>query len=592
MNNIIGFKCIKHGRQGSPHERWVSISPSFDKIIWKPLQSGDKGATKKSTESLSTFSKVEKGCTTKPFKRSKKVKEEYCFSLVGEERTLDFEFSTTEDRDYWADVFHAIIGHQKQDKSQSSSKAQDLEKVANSLKKFHFDIESNTWKYSKVLTKGTTFTDEDFHYLGFALNGNYKIETLDLSEIKLTDRQCVPVVGGIHSTTKSLSAIILANNDITCESLTALSKSLSNNKSVTFIDLSNNQISDQGTEDLAKILERNKTLKTVLLDKNEIYDNGAIALAEACLNGACIERISLNDNHIGNKGAFELAKILKNTETFLKHLELARNSLEFPEPVEGQEDDEGFSLEVSLFLAVDSNNYADVVLLTLEGADPNCQNEEDGKTPLHIAAIRGDRLMLDYLIEHPYIDINARDDNMTTPIYCAMVNKQYDVVKLLLERGADFKIGDRHKKTILHLASEQGNKAIVKDLVEKYKDDIHATTDEDLTPLHFAAQNLQKDVVAFLLETDQKERKEKTDSADDKSEVISYVNQQDILRQTPLHKVFLNNNPDIEIAKLLVQKGADVSIEDNNRRTPLHEANEKVKQTLLNETRKFMSGGM
>ncbi|KAF0975939.1 hypothetical protein FDP41_005266 [Naegleria fowleri] len=593
-----GFKCIKHGRQGSPHERWVSISSNFDKIIWKPIQNDNK-SNKKSNESISIFTKIEKGCNTKPFKRSKKVKEELCFSLIGEERTLDFEFQTTEERDYWFETFQAVLAlNQKASNAalSNNSKAQDLDKVANALKKFHFDIESSVWKFSKVLTKGSTFTDEDFAYLGLALNGNPKIETLDLSDIKLTDRQCIPVMNGIQSTTKNLSSIILSNNELTDESLTALSKAIKDSKSISLIDLSSNQISDQGTEDLASVLVRNTTLKTILLDKNEIYDNGAIALAESILNGSLVERLSLNDNHIGNKGAEQLARTLKSNESTLKFLELARNPLEFPEIAETEENDEGFSLEVSLFLAVDGNNYADVVLLTLQGADPNCQNEEDGKTPLHIAAIRGDRLMLDYLIEHPYIDINAVDDNMTTPIYCAMQYKQYDVVKLLLERGADYKIGDRHKKTILHLAAEQGNKAICKDLVEKYNDNIYVTTDEDMTPLHFAAQNLQKEVVQYLLEQDLKTRKSKEapnsqeNGMDDKpAGVILYVNQQDIHRQTPLHKVFVNPNPDIDIAKLLVQNGADVSIEDNNRRTPLHDANEKVKQTLLIESRNFMS---
>ena len=359
--------------------------------MWKPVQNDkQQAATKKSSESVSAFTKLEKGCNTKPFKRSKKVKEELCFSLIGEERTLDFELSRVEDRDFWYDVFETVLAMNKETGT-SSSKTQEVEKIANSLKKFHFDIESNTWKFSKVLTKGTTFTDEDFAYLGLALNGNPKIQTLDLSDIKLTDRQGVPVVSGIHTSTKCLETIILANNELTCITLSALSKALKDHKSISFIDISGNQISDQGTEDLAAVLVRNKSLKTILLDKNEIFDSGAIALAESIHNGSLVERLSLNDNHIGNKGAEQLAKTLKNKDSTLKYLELARNPLVFPEITEEQDDDSGFSLEVSLFLAVDSNNYADVVLLTLQGADPNCQNEEDGKTPLHIAAIRGDR---------------------------------------------------------------------------------------------------------------------------------------------------------------------------------------------------------
>jgi len=599
MVRKIGFKCIKHGRKGSPHERWVSINSTYDKIQWKPVQNDNGKSSKKSIEPLETFVKMEKGCTTKPFKRAKKIKQENCLSLIGEERTLDLEFTTEEDRNYWYDVFQALLLFNRQKMNGgTTTREKDMEKVVNALKKFHFDIEAAVWKFSKVLTKGTTFTEEDFISLGYALSGNPKIETLELSDMKLTDKQCIGVLNGINSSTRNITTILLTNNDLTCESLTTLAKCIKDNKSISFIDLSHNAVSDNGVEDLAKAIERNTSLKTILLDGNQITDMGAISLSEALLNGGRVERLSLNDNSIGNKGAEQLALTLKNNDSSLKYLELARNSLDFPEPVD-EENEEGFSLEVSLFLAVDSNNYADVVLLTLRGADPNCQNEEDGKTPLHIAAIRGDRLMLDYLIEHPYIDINARDDNLTTPVYCAMLYKQYDIVKLLLEKKADFKIGDRHKKTVLHLAAEQGNKSLCKELIEKYMDDLNITTDEDMTPLHFAAQNLHKDVVAYLLEQDQKERKDYFKNRENSTQgneeninsedVIPYVNWQDIHHQTALHKVFMNSHPDIEIAKLLVQNGADVSIVDNKGRTALHEANDKTKQTLLNESRNFMS---
>ncbi|KAL9648417.1 hypothetical protein ABK040_014038 [Willaertia magna] len=603
-----GFKCIKHGRKGSPHERWVSLNATYDKIIWKPVQTGNEKNSKdskKSSEELATFTTIQKGTETKVFKRNKKIKAECCFSLIGDDRTLDLEFSNEEERNFWFDIFQSLLdfNREKGGKASSSQKGgADIEKVANVIKKFHFDIESSSWKLSKVLTKGTAFTEEDFCLLASAIEENPKIEILDLSDIKLIDNRCTPLARGITPKTKFLTTIILSNNELTCESATALSKSLTANRSVTFLDLSDNQIGDQGADDLARMFESNSSVKTILLDKNVVSDHGAVSLAEALMMFGAVERLSLNDNHIGNEGAKQLALTLKNDKSKLKYLELARNQLEFPKPKEEEENEETFSLEVSLFLAVDSNNYADVVLLTLQGADPNCMNEEDGKSPLHISAIRGDRLMLDYLIEHPYIDKNAKDDNLTTPLYCAMTHKQYDVVKLLLEKGADFRIGDKHKKTILHLAAEQGNKIICKELIEKYGDDLNVTTDEEMTPLHFAAQNLHKDVVAYLLQQDEKERKEffknretKTNSpnANDEAinvdEVISYVNWQDIHNQSALHKVFLNGNPDIETAKLLVQHGADVSLEDQNRRTPLHEATEEMKQILLNEARIYMS---
>jgi ankyrin repeat protein len=191
-----------------------------------------------------------------------------------------------------------------------------------------------------------------------------------------------------------------------------------------------------------------------------------------------------------------------------------------------------------------------------------------------------------------------------------MENKQYDVVRLFLERGADFKKGNKHKKTILHICAEQGYKAICKELIETYQDDLNATTDDEMTPLHFAAQNQHKEIVQYLLEQDERERKEfysnqkenghrnengnRSTSPQSKDELndegmIAYVNWQDAQGQTALHKVFLNNDPNIEIAKLLIQKGADVSLEDSKGKTALSSVNESTKQALLNETRMAMA---
>ena len=246
------------------------------------------------------------------------------------------------------------------------------------------------------------------------------------------------------------------------------------------------------------------------------------------------------------------------------------------------------------FLAVAANNYGKVILLTLKGSDPNVQDEADGKTPLHISATSGNMQMIEFLLDHPAIDFNTRDDSGATAIFCAMENRQYEVVKLLLEKKADSHIGNNHRKTVLHLASEQGNKALVKMLIEQFNHDLNATTDDELTPLHLSSQNLHKPVMEYLLQRDEEERKDynkRNENGEDidPDEIIAYVNWQDVLGETSLHKVFNNGKVDIECCKLLVQRGADVSLADNHGRSPIDSASEQVREILLNESRNAMA---
>jgi hypothetical protein len=141
---------------------------------------------------------------------------------------------------------------------------------------------------------------------------------------------------------------------------------------------------------------------------------------------------------IHNEGIKALCKLVKTKEKLEKPLDLylGRNSIKFPNPddVVGNDDN---NLEISLFISVEDKNYVETILLCLQGADPNVNkmnkpryktklmevseiNNKKG-TPLHISSLRNDIKMLEFLVEHPRIDMDTPNDfNLT---YFNLINQ-------------------------------------------------------------------------------------------------------------------------------------------------------------------------
>ncbi|KAL0251948.1 hypothetical protein GEMRC1_001160 [Eukaryota sp. GEM-RC1] len=96
----------------------------------------------------------------------------------------------------------------------------------------------------------------------------------------------------------NLKVVSLANNNLCCNSATALSKDLMKNTSITLINLSGNSIECEGAVALAEALKVNSSITTLYLDHNSIGSDGAIALAEALKVNSSIIELSLKGNQI------------------------------------------------------------------------------------------------------------------------------------------------------------------------------------------------------------------------------------------------------------------------------------------------------
>ena len=119
---------------------------------------------------------------------------------------------------------------------------------------------------------------------------------------------------------------------------------------------------------------------------------------------------------------------------------------------------------------------------------------------LHTAAACGDLQKVEALFENGE-NINAGGMYGCTPLYCAALQGQNEVVSYLLAKGADPNIGAGWKgnDTPLHVAARNGNLACVQLLLSHgVPVDIQNGTKQ--TPLFLAAEFLHPDVVAGLLD--------------------------------------------------------------------------------------------
>lgn len=157
------------------------------------------------------------------------------------------------------------------------------------------------------------------------------------------------------------------------------------------------------------------------------------------------------------------------------------------------------------------------------------------------------------------IFINNTNLNNKTALYWAIIRNNTEIVRLLIEKGADvnekdmFGMLDMHNDTPLQHAAGEGNIAIVRLLLASGANiNPRYGFPLDITPIHKAAQNGHTEIVELFV-----------------NKGID-VNSKDYHHRTPLHEAADRGHA--QTAKLLIAKGADVNAETDKGRTPLHEA--------------------
>lgn len=127
--------------------------------------------------------------------------------------------------------------------------------------------------------------------------------------------------------------------------------------------------------------------------------------------------------------------------------------------------------------------------------------DDRGYTPLHVAAICGQSLLIDLLVSKGAV-VNATDYHALTPLHFSCQKGYQGVTLLLLDYKANTDAQDNSGNTPLHLACMYGHEDCVKALVyfDLHSCRLNVQNDKGDTPLHIAARWGYEGIMEVLLE--------------------------------------------------------------------------------------------
>ncbi|MEI0612043.1 ankyrin repeat domain-containing protein [Brachyspira pilosicoli] len=198
-------------------------------------------------------------------------------------------------------------------------------------------------------------------------------------------------------------------------------------------------------------------------------------------------------------------------------------------------------------------------LLIKYGADVNTKNDE-GTSLLDVSykiseSFDKNKEMFKILVENGF-DLESRindDSSDYTPLMIAVYKEDYDMVKYLLDKGANPNTANNENKTALMIANDEGNNNIVKLLIQQGAN-INTQDEYGITVLMYAAVSGNYEMVKFLLENGAN-----INTKDNYGNTVLYYN---IYYDHYGEKEKLENAK--KIFNLLIKYGADVNTKNND----------------------------
>lgn len=232
--------------------------------------------------------------------------------------------------------------------------------------------------------------------------------------------------------------------------------------------------------------------------------------------------------------------------------------------------------ETSILHAAATSGLYNVLKVMLEnGADIHAENETQHCTCLHIAASQGNMEILNLLLEYG-ADINSSDRYGRTPLVYAVISGQEEVFELFLALGADpfvrstlsVPFGESTSDlNILHLAAMGDHLRIFQRGLD-LGIDIQAVDGSERNVLHLAMMSKHGDkVLRYILSLEQIDINATFDMYEPGAWWLRGADRDMVAGSAAIH---IACEIALEKVPLLINAGADVTLRNFGRFTPLH----------------------
>ena len=234
--------------------------------------------------------------------------------------------------------------------------------------------------------------------------------------------------------------------------------------------------------------------------------------------------------------------------------------------------------ETSLHAAVKNNDIEHIKVLLKGGLDVNgvdvSMNSYTGLTPLLIAIFEKNFDLVKFLIENK-ADLNVKSETGITPLFAAAMDRSLDIVRLLIEKGANVNMKSDVGYTPLIGGIMSGNLEIVKILMQNDAD-VTIQDQDGYTPLTSAIMSGNLEVVKILIAygananlQEGMDKKTALMIASEKGflDIVKYLiedGHSDVNITNPMLSTALilsAKEGELEVVKFLIENGADTIIE-------------------------------
>ncbi|XP_015911611.2 uncharacterized protein [Parasteatoda tepidariorum] len=307
-----------------------------------------------------------------------------------------------------------------------------------------------------------------------------------------------------------------------------------------------NSMTSEGNTALCLASECNFTEIARVLIKNGADVNAGYPLMKAIQGGheeMCLILLQQNEIYSGKQFKGDIDKFLQyasfnGMERVVSYI-LHNKSLT-----------EDFSLEESLFRAIECG-YEDIVTIFLNhGADVNYILINNFTSNLHLAVKRGHSKITKLLLDRG-ADINKLDSENRRPIEWAVWYDRLDLVKIIFQKkttNVNAKLNGDY--TLLHIAAEYGHLDIVKFLISENAS-LRAVNSFNSKPIHLAAREGHLHIVEYFIQCDK-----------------TLLRERGCANMNVLHYAAQAGQTDV--VKYFIKKGININESGDNGARPIH----------------------